>query len=65
MSISYDDFQKAKKPAYKIIQEKVSRCLHDNPDLSRAFIHELLVSANTDRSLAKPFILPKLKRTKK
>lgn len=34
---------------------KVGKCALDNPDLPTEFIKELLISKNTDRSLAEPF----------
>lgn len=34
---------------------KIGKCALDNPDLPIEFIKELLISKNTDRSLAEPF----------
>ena len=34
---------------------RVGKCALDNPDLPIEFIKELLISKNTDRSLAEPF----------
>lgn len=34
---------------------KIGKCALDNPDLPTEFIKELLISKNTDRSLAEPF----------
>jgi hypothetical protein len=34
---------------------KIGKCALENPDLPTDFIKELLVSKNTDRSLAEPF----------
>ena len=37
----------------------VGKCALDNPDLPIEFVKELLVSKNTDRSLAEPFVFGK------
>jgi len=34
---------------------KIGKCALDNPDLPTEFIQELLISKNSDRSLAEPF----------
>ncbi len=34
---------------------KVGKCALENPDLPTPFIKDLLISKNTDRSLAEPF----------
>jgi hypothetical protein len=34
---------------------QIGRCALDNPDLPIEFIKDLLISKNTDRSLAEPF----------
>lgn len=34
---------------------KIGKCALDNPDLPTEFIKDLLISKNTDRSLAEPF----------
>ncbi len=35
---------------------KIGKCALENPDLPTEFIKELLISKNTDRSLAEPFV---------
>jgi hypothetical protein len=35
---------------------RIGKCALENPDLPTEFIKELLVSKNTDRSLAEPFV---------
>lgn len=34
---------------------KIGKCALDNPDLPTEFIKDLLISKNSDRSLAEPF----------
>ena len=34
---------------------KIGKCALDNPELPTSFIKELLISKNTDKSLAEPF----------
>jgi len=34
---------------------KIGKCALDNPDLPTEFIRDLLISKNSDRSLAEPF----------
>ena len=35
---------------------RIGKCALDNPDLPIEFIRDLLVSKNSDRSLAEPFV---------
>ena len=60
--IVYDQAKKVAKAEHRSIPHQIEfwailgKCALDNPDLPIEFIRELLISKNTDRSLATPFI---------
>lgn len=57
----YDEAKKTAKVEFRSIPNQIAywarlgKCALDNPDLPIEFIKELLMSNNTDRSLAEPF----------
>jgi len=57
----YDAAKKASKAECRSIPNQIEfwamigKCALDNPDLPIEFIKDLLISKNTDRSLAEPF----------
>jgi hypothetical protein len=57
----YNEAKKVAKAEFRSIPHQVEfwahigKCALDNPDLPTDFIRELLISKNTDRSLAEPF----------
>lgn len=59
--IIYDEAKKVAKAECRSIANqiefwaKIGKCALENPDLPIDFIKELLISKNTDRSLAEPF----------
>lgn len=58
----YNDAKKVANAEFRSIPSqieywaKVGKCALENPDLPIEFVKELLVSKNTDRALAEPFI---------
>ena len=57
----YDEAKKTARAEFRSIPNQIEywaligKCALDNPDLPIEFIKELLISKNTDRSLAEPF----------
>ena len=57
----YNDAKKIARAEYRSIPNQIEfwaaigKCALDNPDLPIEFIKDLLISKNTDRSLAEPF----------
>lgn len=57
----YEDAKKIAKAECRSIPgqiefwAKIGRCALENPDLPIEFVKDLLISKNTDRSLAEPF----------
>lgn len=60
--IIYTEAKKVAKAEHRSIPNQIEfwaiigKCALDNPDLPIEFIRELLISKNSDRSLAEPFI---------
>ncbi len=57
----YDEAKKVAKAEFRTIPSqiefwaRVGKCALENPDLPIEFVKKLLISKNTDRSLAEPF----------
>ena len=57
----YNEAKKVAKAEFRSVPNqiefwaRIGRCALDNPDLPTEFIRELLISKNTDKSLAEPF----------
>lgn len=57
----YDEAKKIAEAECRTVQgqieywAQIGKCALDNPDLPTDFIQDVLVSKNTDRSLAEPF----------
>ena len=57
----YNESKKVAKAEFRSVPNqiefwaRIGRCALDNPDLPTEFIRELLISKNTDKSLAEPF----------
>lgn len=57
----YNEAKRVAKAEFRTVPHQielwaqVGKCVLDNPDLPTEFIKDVLVSKNTDRSLAEPF----------